>query len=246
MDIEKDYYRILEISHTATQDEIKRAYRLLARRYHPDTSTEPRAAERFYDVQTAYEILGDERRRLAYDKSRAQAGLIQEAVLAWDLTVSRQTLPVIKEDQVLYMLVEISPAVAMEAKRLPLNLCLVLDRSTSMQGQRIEQVKAAAYQIIDDLREEDAFSIISFSDRAEVVVPSQWGGDRKLAKARLHALKPSGQRHRLAEILPQPDAADRWIGIMELTDDVPGVVGASIVDEDELVGRSGERFGDLL
>ncbi len=192
MDITKNYYKILEINPTANQDEIKSAHRQLARRYHPDTSTEPDAVERFQEIQVAYEILSDERQRRAYDQSRAEAGLSEEAVLAWDLSVSRQTLPVMPEDQMLYILIEISPAVTMEAKRLPLNLCLVIDRSTSMQNQRMEQVKAAAYQIIDDLKEEDAFSIVTFSDRAEVVVPSQWGGDRRLAKSRLHAIRPSG------------------------------------------------------
>ena len=197
MDFEKDYYAVLEISHTASLEDIRRAYRRLARRYHPDTSDEPDAAERFREVQTAYEILGDEVQRVAYDRTRRETGVAPadtlEAVLAWELTVSRQTLPCLQEDQVLYLLADISPAMSMEARRLPLNLCLVIDRSTSMQdGRRMEQVKAAAHQIIDDLRDTDAFAVVAFSDRAEVVVPSHWGGDKLQAKAKISAVRPSG------------------------------------------------------
>jgi Ca-activated chloride channel family protein len=197
MDFEKDHYAILEISHTATAEEIKKAYRLMARRYHPDTSDAPDAAERFNDIQTAYEILSNERLRASYDKRRSKLGegipVDSEAVLAWEFTVSRQTLPCIEEEQLLYLLIDIRPAGSMEAKRLPLNLCLVIDRSTSMQdGRRIEQVKAAANQIIDDLRENDTFAVIAFSDTPDVIVPSHVGGDRLQAKAKISAVRPGG------------------------------------------------------
>jgi Ca-activated chloride channel family protein len=197
MDFEQDYYAALKIRHTASADEIKRAYRLMARRYHPDTSHAPDAAARFHDIQTAYEILGNERLRASYDRRRQKLGLVTpdegEAVLAWELTVSRQTLPCLDEDQVLYLLIDIRAAASMEAKRLPLNLCLVIDRSTSMRdGRRMDQVKAAANQIIDDLRENDAFAVIAFSDNHEVIVPSQVGGDRLQAKAKISAIRTGG------------------------------------------------------
>ena len=56
MDFDKDYYQILEIGYTATAEEVKRAYRLLARRFHPDTSDHPDAADRFREIQAAYEL----------------------------------------------------------------------------------------------------------------------------------------------------------------------------------------------
>jgi Ca-activated chloride channel family protein len=195
MDFEKDYYQILEISYTATAEEVKRAYRLLARRFHPDTSHEPDAAERFREVQSAYEILGDSSQRAAYDKKRREMGLAsaEQAALAWEFTVSRQTLPCIKEEQVLYLMVDIRSAAAMGGSRLPLNLCLVIDRSTSMQhGYRMDQVKAAAHQIIDDLRDTDAFAVVTFHDTAEVVVPSHLGADKVQAKAKISAIRPRG------------------------------------------------------
>ncbi|MET0013083.1 MAG: DnaJ C-terminal domain-containing protein [Sedimenticola sp.] len=72
----KDYYKILGISRDATGDEIKRAYRKLARKYHPDVSKEPDAEARFKEVNEAHEVLKDPQKRAAYDQlgSNWQAG----------------------------------------------------------------------------------------------------------------------------------------------------------------------------
>lgn len=64
----KDYYKILGIARDANQDEIKRVYRRLARKYHPDVSKEANAEDRFKEVQEAYEVLKDPEKRAAYDQ----------------------------------------------------------------------------------------------------------------------------------------------------------------------------------
>jgi curved DNA-binding protein len=64
----KDYYATLGVSREASADEIKRAYRKLARKYHPDVSKEADAEARFKDVGEAYEVLKDPEKRGAYDR----------------------------------------------------------------------------------------------------------------------------------------------------------------------------------
>lgn len=64
----KDYYKVIGVGREASADEIKRAYRKLARKYHPDVSKEKNAEEKFKEVQEAYEVLHDPKKRAAYDQ----------------------------------------------------------------------------------------------------------------------------------------------------------------------------------
>jgi curved DNA-binding protein len=64
----KDYYKIMGVARDAGQDEIKRVYRRLARKFHPDVSKEANAEEKFKEVQEAYEVLKDPQKRAAYDQ----------------------------------------------------------------------------------------------------------------------------------------------------------------------------------
>jgi curved DNA-binding protein len=64
----KDYYKIMDLSRDASQDEIKRAYRKLARKYHPDVSKEANAEAKFKELGEAYEVLKDPEKRAAYNQ----------------------------------------------------------------------------------------------------------------------------------------------------------------------------------
>lgn len=72
----KDYYKIMDVDKAASQDDIKKSYRKLARKFHPDVSKEKDAESRFKDINEAYEVLRDKEKRAAYDQlgSDWQAG----------------------------------------------------------------------------------------------------------------------------------------------------------------------------
>ena len=69
----RDPYIVLGISKSADMAEIKKAFRKLAKKYHPDQSSDPKAKEKFAEVSTAYEILGDEKKRAAFDRGEIDA-----------------------------------------------------------------------------------------------------------------------------------------------------------------------------
>lgn len=70
----RDYYEVLGVSKTATQDELKKAYRKLARKYHPDLNKDnPEAAEKFKECNEAYSVLSDEQKRAQYDQFGPEA-----------------------------------------------------------------------------------------------------------------------------------------------------------------------------
>jgi hypothetical protein len=76
----KDYYKIMEITPQATEEEIRQSFRRLARKYHPDVSDEADATDRFKEIREAYEILKDPQKRESYDNSKV---VIKPYSLPW-------------------------------------------------------------------------------------------------------------------------------------------------------------------
>jgi Ca-activated chloride channel family protein len=186
-----DLYNLLGLSANASPEEVKAAYFAAARRFHPDSNPNPGATEEFKLVADAYAILSNPSQRSTYDAAVLQTG--SGPLLAVHPVFSRQPLPALSEAQVLYALVDIQPSILTELPDPPINLCLAIDRSTSMQGPRLDQVKGAVSQVIDSLRESDTFAVVAFSDRAEVIVSAQRSqADRIHSKAKVSTISAHG------------------------------------------------------
>ncbi len=189
IDATKDYYRILALTAVASQDAIRAAHRDLARRYHPDTGAGD--IERFRQVQEAYQVLSDLPLRRAYDRQREQRGAGAGPV-AFSLLQSRDEMPLMEDQQVLYLYAEIQPQEGLRGPRKRLNIALVVDRSTSMQGARMRNVKSAASDLLQSLQADDRLAVVTFSDRAEVVVASQFVQDKRALRSAIAAIIAEG------------------------------------------------------
>lgn len=106
-------------------------------------------------------------------------------------TWGREPLPVTGAPQVAYLLVEAAPA-APPAVAVPLNFCLVLDRSGSMQGAKLESMKAAARRLIETLTPEDIVAIVIYDDQVETLVPATPAADKAALLAKIDTIVESG------------------------------------------------------
>ncbi len=191
MSLIPNYYARLGLPLDATPEEIRRAYRLAARRLHPDTR-EGGDTRLFIDAQEAYEILSDPSKRMAYD-DRLPPEYTTPPAVTISTIFSRASLPRSSEPQLIYALVEIAARVNLEEiATTPVNLALVLDCSTSMQGPHLDTVKSTAIELVRQLRPNDLLSIITFSDRAEVLVPSGTHNDREKIETSIRLMQPYG------------------------------------------------------
>ncbi len=188
----QDYYALLGVSRDASQEEVKRAYFEAARKLHPDRNTAAGETELFLGVQQAYEVLSNPQRRKQYDAT-LPPDENPSLPYTYKVLYSRPNLVRLDEAQLLYFILELgAPPAARETPSPPLNVCLVLDRSTSMQGEKMDVVKATAIQVLRNLRSQDILSVVTFSDRAEVIIPAAYHQDKARLEARIQMIQPSG------------------------------------------------------
>lgn len=210
MEFGENLYALLDLAPGADEQAIKTAYRRMARRYHPDTSTEADSTERFLAIQQAYQVLIDPTQRQAYDLWRRQQGLDRPPPLDLRVTLSHQKMACSDEAQALYVWAEISASSEYAGHRRPLNLVLVVDCSTSMKGSRLQQVKQGILGLIDHLDAGDALALIAFNDHAEIVLPSQKRLDKQAAQAAVVNLRAQGGTELLQGLEEGFREAYRW------------------------------------
>src|SRR5215217_3041048 len=105
-------------------------------------------------------------------------------------TWGRAPLPTSTGPQAAYLLVETLAAAASEA--VPLNFCLVLDRSGSMQGAKLAAMKDATKRVIDTLTPQDIVAIVLFDDTVQVLTPATLANDKDALKAQIDSIEEAG------------------------------------------------------
>ncbi len=182
-----NYYQILGLKRDASPLEIEQAF--LQIRDKMAVTGQDQESTDYAVFKHAYEVLINPQRRSLYDSLLAET---DELPLIFKFQTSSTQLQVLNVPQLVYLLVELrSPDMAGQ-KSLPLNLCLVIDRSTSMRGERLQQVKNALRMLLEKLSPGDVLSVVSFSDRAEVVLPAQHLGEHQEPVAKIQAIQVSG------------------------------------------------------
>ena len=106
--------------------------------------------------------------------------------------LNKASLPVMNTQQLVYVLIEAMPGAGMAQVQMPLNLSLVLDKSGSMQGKKIENLRAAAKLVVARLGPQDTISIVAFSDRKYLIAESQPITDKEELKRRIDRIRDGG------------------------------------------------------
>ncbi|MEZ4643069.1 MAG: VWA domain-containing protein [Chloroflexota bacterium] len=188
MSEQPNYYALLGVDPQASSDMIHEAFGRLRVEFKKRTRDFSQDSH-YQQIAYAYEVLSDPDRRALYDS------LLQEtrpAALRLDIQGSRDKIGMMETPQLIYLLVEVHPPQQKKDARLPLNLCLVIDRSTSMQGERLNRVKAAVDLILDQLGPDDVISLVSFSDRAEVIFPAGSVENKRPLLSKIQGMIASG------------------------------------------------------
>lgn len=183
-----DYYAILGVDETASTAEIREAFDTMRLSF-PEDQRDPDANPEYERILHAYQVLVDTSRRDTYDTLLAETAPLS---LKIDIQASRNQVSKSDDIQRVYILLKMHAPEKKQEKQRPLNLCLVVDRSTSMQGERLRCVKTAVDLLVEKLSTEDLLSVISFSDRAELVVPPQSAAEKSKITNKVRGISASG------------------------------------------------------
>jgi Ca-activated chloride channel family protein len=187
------FYDLLGIPRDATQDEIRRAYRQLVLYLHPDKNVNKGDTELFIDIQQAYERLSDPRKRKDYDNHLPLEDDFTSPLIA-KTTYSQPLIARLSEPQLVYTLLELNlkPNTGMMVTSTPLNISMVVDCSTSMQGIRLDAVKQTTIDLLRKLQPTDIFSLVKFNDFAELLISPGSIADQKSYEMKIQVLQAGG------------------------------------------------------
>jgi len=134
-----------------------------------------------------------------------------------------------------------------KSKRIPLNLAIVLDRSGSMAGAKIEKARQAAMELVERLAPDDILSFITYSDRAEVVFSAQEVEDKEALKSRIARIRPAGSTALYAGVQLGANEVQKHLTprrlnrVMLLSDGLANVGPSSTAELRRLGGTLSER-----
>lgn len=166
----KDHYQTLRVPREASSEEIRHAYRTLAKEFHPDVINDSSQKTHFLNIQYAYDILSKPDRKEKYDSSLEE--LIQNPVFI-SIENSSGLVPKFDEIQKFYSLLTIkAESDKLVDDTIPIHVSIVLDTSTSMKGKRISLAKENIKLLLNKLRGNDIFSLVVFNDRAKTLITS--------------------------------------------------------------------------
>jgi Ca-activated chloride channel homolog len=188
----ENLYSILGVTRSATTEQIRQAYIELAKKYHPDSSLGSANSDIFILIQHAYEVLSKPKSRKEYDKSSPENNYSTSPIeINWKF--SREVIPRIAEPQIVYGRLDIHYSGNQEdLKTPPSHICIVLDRSTSMKGERLDSVRENLRQLINALRDVDLISIVVFNDKAEILIAPTSTRDRSVLFTKIDTIKAAG------------------------------------------------------
>jgi Ca-activated chloride channel family protein len=186
-------YDQLGIPRDATQEEIRRAYRQLVLHLHPDKNVNKGDTEIFIDIQQAYERLSDPHKRASYDNQLPSED-VAVSPLSIHATFSQPLITRLSEPQLIYILLELGMKLntGLMSPTAPLNISMVVDCSTSMQGVRLDAVKGTVIDLLRKLQPYDLFSLIKFNDFSELLIPPGNMADLKSSEMKVQVLQAGG------------------------------------------------------
>ena len=190
-----NFYNRLGLSINASQEEIKKAYFTVAKKFHPDYNDKAEAQELFILIQEAYNTLSSPEKRSKYDQTLPKEFVHTQNILI-NTFFSKSSILISDKPQLIYSLISLMPNIDNDLfddeKHIPINISLVIDVSTSMKGKRLEKVIFLVMDLLSSLSKIDKISITIFNDVAKIIKRINSPIDLNSISTKLNSINPNG------------------------------------------------------